>query len=146
VPNTLIDSNLLVYACDPRDTARQDQAIMVLKHLDLSRTGRLSVQALAEFAHVVIRSANPIFTRDEAYSSRQAGECLSGFRPDARDRVEAARVRDYLLAYYDAQIWATARLNQVPVIFSEDFQDGQQLEGVRFINPFTSKFNLEEWV
>jgi predicted nucleic acid-binding protein len=60
--------------------------------------------------------------------------------------MEAARgVRDYLLAYYDAQIWAIARLNQIPIIFSEDFQDGQLLEGVRFINPFTSKFNLKEW-
>ena len=36
--------------------------------------------------------------------------------------LEALReVRDHQLSYYDAQIWAAARLNQVPVIFSEDF-------------------------
>ena len=29
--------------------------------------------------------------------------------------------------------------------FSEDFQDGQVLEGVRFVNPFSGTFDLEEW-
>jgi predicted nucleic acid-binding protein len=34
---------------------------------------------------------------------------------------EAGRgVRDHKLSYYDAQVWATARLNQVPVAFGED--------------------------
>jgi predicted nucleic acid-binding protein len=61
-------------------------------------------------------------------------------------RLSQARgVRDYSMAYYDAQIWATARLNQVPVVFSEDFQDGQVLEGVLFANPFAADFVIKEW-
>jgi len=32
------------------------------------------------------------------------------------------------------------------VIFSEDFQDGQVLEGVRFANPFKPTFDLETWL
>jgi len=28
------------------------------------------------------------------------------------------------MSYWDAQIGATAKLNQIPVIFSEDFSDG----------------------
>ena len=60
--------------------------------------------------------------------------------------LEAARgVRDHMLAYYDAQIWATARLNQIPTIFSEDFNTGAILEGVRFVNPFSADFVLETW-
>jgi predicted nucleic acid-binding protein len=60
--------------------------------------------------------------------------------------LEAVRgVRDHTLAYYDAQIWASARLNQIPVVFSEDFQDGLTLEGVRFINPFGDGFSIEDW-
>jgi predicted nucleic acid-binding protein len=61
--------------------------------------------------------------------------------------LEAARgVRDHQLAYYDAQIWAAARLNQTQLILSEDFQDGQILEGVRFINPFSDGFILDDWL
>jgi hypothetical protein len=36
----------------------------------------------------------------------------------------------------DSLIWATARLNQVGLVFSEDFPHEQIVEGVRFINPF----------
>ena len=61
--------------------------------------------------------------------------------------IEAARaVRDYQLAYYDAQIWATAHLNGIPIVFSEDFQTGRMLEGVRFVNPFADDFQLAEWL
>lgn len=61
--------------------------------------------------------------------------------------LEALRgVRDYHLAYYDAQIWAVARLNQVPLVFSEDFQDGATLEGVKFVNPFTPYFDINHWI
>jgi len=33
-------------------------------------------------------------------------------------------------------LWATARDAGCRVILSEDFQDGQMLEGVTFLNPF----------
>ncbi len=46
---------------------------------------------------------------------------------------------------FDAQLWATALLNQVPVIFSEDFASGASLEGVRLVNPFSSGFDLADW-
>jgi len=54
-------------------------------------------------------------------------------------------VRDHQLPYWDAQIWAAARLNQVPIIFSEDFNAGAVLEGVRFVDPFADDFLLSAW-
>lgn len=61
--------------------------------------------------------------------------------------LEAARgVSDHVLSYYDAQIWAVARLNQIGVVFSEDFNNGSTLEGVRFVNPFAEEFAVEQWV
>jgi predicted nucleic acid-binding protein len=38
------------------------------------------------------------------------------------------------------------RLNQIPIVFSEDFQDGQILEGVRFADPFAGTFDVEAWL
>jgi predicted nucleic acid-binding protein len=52
----------------------------------------------------------------------------------------------YQMAIWGAQIWATARLNQVPVIFSEDFNDGALIKGVRFADPFAAGFQLGDWV
>jgi predicted nucleic acid-binding protein len=50
------------------------------------------------------------------------------------------------MTYWDAQVWASARLNQIPIVFSEDFGDGVMIEGVKFVNPFGSDFNLEAWL
>jgi len=45
-------------------------------------------------------------------------------------------------SYWDAQIWATARLNQIPIVLSEDFAHGQRIEGVHFLNPFMPEVEL----
>jgi len=37
---------------------------------------------------------------------------------------------------------AGAQLNQVPRILSEDFVHGRVLEGVQFLDPFASSFEL----
>lgn len=71
---------------------------------------------------------------------------------DPRDRRKQERAltvlegcrgaSEHSLSIWDALIWATAKLNQVPVILSEDFVDGAFLEGVRFLNPFAPAFDL----
>lgn len=35
-------------------------------------------------------------------------------------------------------LWATARRAGVRILFSEDFQDGQTIEGVGILNPFAA--------
>lgn len=61
--------------------------------------------------------------------------------------IEATRgVREHQFAFWDAQIWASARLNQVPVILFEDFNTGAVIEGVRLVNPFAGEFRIEDWV
>jgi hypothetical protein len=37
------------------------------------------------------------------------------------------------------------RLNQMPTVFDEDFNDGSVVEGVRFVNPLGAGFRIEEW-
>jgi predicted nucleic acid-binding protein len=60
---------------------------------------------------------------------------------------EAVRgVRVHRLSYYDAQVWAAARLNQIAVVFSEDVTDDRTVEGVRFVDPFSDAFALEGWI
>jgi hypothetical protein len=41
-----------------------------------------------------------------------------------------------------AHFWATARLNQVPLVLSEDFKDGDVLEGVRLPARFSRTLDL----
>jgi len=39
---------------------------------------------------------------------------------------------------------ATAKLNQIPRVLSEDFQHGRRIEGVEFLNPFKTNLFTKE--
>jgi predicted nucleic acid-binding protein len=61
--------------------------------------------------------------------------------------LAAARaVRDHRLNFWDAQLWASAKINGVDTIFSEDFSSGSMLGGVRFVNPFDAGFHLPKYL
>lgn len=144
----LIDTNLLIYLFDQNQPDRQTRAVEILDRLELVGAGRLSVQNLAEFFSVSTRKLSPPLSPAEAL--RQVNlftRAWPVFDLTPLIVLEAARgVRDYQISYYDAQIWATARLNQIPTIFSEDFNVGATLEGILFVNPFAPEFVLENWV
>lgn len=144
----LIDTNVLVYAYDLNTPVKQTQAEQVLDRLEQTHSGRLSVQCLSEFIHTSTHKIHPPLSAAQAISQVNLFiRMYPVFDLTPLIVLEAARgVRDYSLAYYDAQIWATARLNQIPTVFSEDFQDGQVLEGVRFANPFTVGFTMDAWI
>ncbi|MBC7240776.1 MAG: hypothetical protein H5T71_11835, partial [Chloroflexi bacterium] len=57
--------------------------------------------------------------------------------------MEAVRgVAQHGFSYWDAQIWATARLNQIPVVLSEDLGSrSASVEGVWFVDPFAPEFD-----
>jgi predicted nucleic acid-binding protein len=144
----LIDTNVLVYAYDRSEPTRQQQALDVLDRLALTGAGAITTQVLAEFFVTVTRklvaplNVADAYVRVENYLRVWTVYDLSGLVV-----LEAARgVRDHQLNFWDAQIWAAARLNQLPVVFSEDFNVGTTLEGVRFVNPFDPAFQLADWV
>ena len=71
---------------------------------------------------------------------------MVGARRDPTVVIEAARgVRAHKFSHWDSQMWAAARVNQVPVIFTEDFNTGSTIDGVRFINPLSKGFQLDLW-
>ncbi len=144
----LVDTNLLVYAHDRGEHVKQAQAIEVLNHLQLAGIGRISAQSLGEFFSAVTKGKTPMLSIEEAVEQMNFLASTWPILSITRLVVlEAARgVRQHQLAYWDAQLWATARLNQIPVIFSEDFNAGAVLDGVRFVNPFAAEFVVEEWV
>lgn len=143
----LVDTNVLVYSYDRSEMDKQAQAKAVLEALVDRGAGVLSTQVLGEFFVAVTRkikaplSISDAYQRLENYFQVWPVIDLTGLIV-----LEAARgVRDYQFNYWDAQLWATAKLNQIEVVFSEDFNPGAVIEGVRFINPFTSDFALLEW-
>lgn len=141
----LIDTNVFVYSCDRRNFEKLEQAIRVMASLQELACGCIGVQTLAEFFSATTRGQSPMLSVANA-CERQAELARMWRVFDLTPAIAleaAAGVREHRLNYWDAQLWATARLNQVPLVLSEDFQDGQWLKGVRFVNPFSAKFDIE---
>lgn len=134
-----VDSNILVYTYDISDLQKQKAALRVLDRLATSGTGVVSTQVLAEFfvtvtnerkfpnALSVVQAMNRVQNYIQAWEVVEVTGMIV---------LEAIRgVRDYQFSFWDAQIWATAKLNQIPVVYSEDFNVGAVIEGVHFVNP-----------
>ena len=144
----LIDTNILVYSVDLAEPQKRTLARELLLKLQLHEQGCLSVQCIGEFFNVVSYGKLPKMTLIDG--STQVEHFLQSFpvyplTPGiVREAVRA--VQAYQMPYYNAQIWACAHLNQIPMVFSEDFSDGQIIEGVRFVNPFAETFELEKWI
>jgi len=147
MPAILVDTNVLVYAHDPADAAKHERAIQVLNDLYGSGSGHLSTQVLAEFFSVVTCGAEPRLTIAEA--AAQVDRLIRSWPVlDVTPLIvlEATRgAQAHQLSYWDAQLWSTARLNQIPVILSEDFSAGTSLEGVSFIDPFVPGLTTDSW-
>ena len=134
----------MLYAYDRGEPEKQPRAFSVLNSLVFNDLGVLTSQVLAEFFVNAARKLQPPLTVDEAYDRIQS-YLLSWEILDITGAtvLEAVRgVSAYQMAYWDAQIWASARMNQVPFVFSEDFGEGVTIEGVRFINPLEKDFNI----
>jgi predicted nucleic acid-binding protein len=143
----LVDTNVLVYAYDFSEPDKQEQALKVLDALAESRRGTLTAQVLAEFAAAVSRKiANPLSWDRVAASIENYLQSWEIVDITGLIVLEAVRgVCQHHFSYWDAQIWAAARLNQIPAVFSGDFAAGSAVEGVAFVNPFAAGFNLTDW-
>ena len=139
-----LDTNLLVYPHDRREPERAERAVAVLD--ELAGTGRaaLSTQVLGEFFWVVTRRLPDPLPPVEAAASverhARSWVVLDVSLPVVREALRG--VREHTLPYWDALIWASAKLSQIPLVLSEDFADGRDVEGVRFANPFADGFQL----
>jgi len=143
-----VDTNVLVYAYDRSEPEKQRQALVVLDRLAISGLGTISTQVLSEFVVAVTRKIAAPLSVDEAYD-RVKNYLQSWTVLDLTGWIvlEAVRgMRDHRFNLWDAQIWATARLHQIPTVFSEDFASGSVIEGIQFINPFAPDFQSEKWV
>ena len=142
----LLDTNVLIYAHDAGEPAKQLRALEVLDRLHLTGTGQLSAQCLGEFFSIAVRTRRPLLSPTDAAAQverlLQAWPVLDVTPLVVGEAIRGART--HRLPYWDAQVWATARLNQTRVIFSEDFGSGV-LDGIRFVNPFADDFNVETW-
>ncbi len=139
VTKALVDTNIFIYAADPAAGDKHHHAFGLIEQL--TRRGDLvvSVQVLNEFYHASTRpNKPPSLTHEEASQTIQ--DLASSVQVLTLTVSMTLRALDaiprHCLSLWDALIWAAARENGVRLIYSEDFQHGREIEGVRIVNPF----------
>ena len=134
-----IDTNLLVYAYDNQAGQKQTAAKHILNRLWAERTGCLSIQVLQEFYVVVTKKlSNPI-------SAEQAMQIIADLgqwqvhQPAVADVLGAIQIQTkHKLSFWDSLIIRSAKQLKCGIIWTEDLNDGQRIEGCLIQTPFRS--------
>lgn len=131
------DTNVLLYAVSTRaDEARKAEiARELLDHSDIA----VSTQVLQEF---YVQATRP--TRSHPLTHEQAAGLVESFTRFTVQDITVPIVRAslelkarYGLSYWDCAIVEAARAAGCDLVLSEDMSDGQDLDGVQVVNPFT---------
>ncbi|MEN8150955.1 MAG: PIN domain-containing protein [Planctomycetota bacterium] len=138
--SVFVDTNVFVYARDESEPSKMRRALAWIDALWTARSGRISAQVLSEYYVTVTRKLSPGLPVEEA---REDVRSLSTWEPlpiDHRCIETAFTVQDrYGLSWWDSLIAAAAHRSAAHLLLSEDFQDGQELLGVRVVNPFRNE-------
>jgi predicted nucleic acid-binding protein len=138
-----VDTNVLVYSRDAGAPAKQARAQALMNLLWESRLGRISQQVLQEYYVTVTRKFKPGLPKEDA---RDDVEALLAWQPLAATSAvfsKAWNIEDrYGLSWWDSLIVASALQCQCLILFSEDMQDGLEIDGLHIRNPLVPGFDL----
>ena len=131
---SFIDSNILIYAVDKADPVRRARARATIKRLVKSGMGAVSTQVAQEFFVIATKKLGV-----EPLAAKRVIDLLG--------QMEVVQVNLELIllaidcsilsqiSFWDALIVVSARAAGCKVILSDDWNDGQILNGVRIQNP-----------
>ncbi len=104
----------------------------------ISTGGTVSVQVLNESAMVLRRKYNATWPEIEALSETVRKACtVFPLTEDVHVRGLALAAR-YKFHIYDSMIVAAAQLAGCTILYTEDLQDGQEIDGLTIRNPYHS--------
>jgi predicted nucleic acid-binding protein len=129
------DTNVLVYAT-AAGPDKEERARDLIARGMRADSCVLLLQTLFEFSNVAIRKSG--MRVESVQTTIEAWEAVLTVQAAESADLSAAldAVSTHKLSFWDALLWATAKRVGVRYLLTEDLQDGFQLDGVNFVNPF----------
>lgn len=130
------DTNVLLYAVSTKsdEAHKAEVARELLDRTDIA----ISTQVLQEF---YVQATRP--TRSHPLSHEQAAGLVEAFTRFTVQDINLSIVRASLtlrarhgFSYWDCAIIEAARAVGCNIVLSEDLSDGQDIDGIRVVNPF----------
>lgn len=133
-----LDTNILVYCFDWTVPAKRTRANELVQEGLERRAGVVSFQVVQEFINVALRRFEPRMQVDDLrqYVAGVLRPMLvvnpsMGLYQSGLDLVDR-----YRMNWYDSLILAAALEAHCDVLYSEDMQHRQRIEGLEIVNPF----------
>lgn len=133
-----LDTNVFVYLFDLTAPSKAKRASRLVRDAVDTGKGIVSYQVVQEFFNVALRRfAQPMSGAEaEQYLITVFRPLLSVHSSPALF-VEALRIAGkHRLQWYDSIIIASALEGECETLYTEDFQHGREIEGLRIENPF----------
>ena len=133
-----IDTNLFVYTFDAQAPAKAKKAAQLIRRAADTGEGIISFQVVQEFFSVAFRRfPQPMTVADAEQYLITVLRPLLAVHSSPAIYFEALRIFEkHRLSWYDSLILAAAVEGQCEKLYSEDFQHGRKIEGLRIENPF----------
>jgi predicted nucleic acid-binding protein len=133
-----LDTNIFVYTFDSTARAKARKAKQLIQQAADSGEGIVSYQVVQEFFNVAFRRfPQPMNVAEAEQYFITVFRPLLAIHSSPALYVGALRITGkYRLSWYDSLITAAALEDKCSVLYSEDLQHGQQIEGLRVENPF----------
>lgn len=133
-----LDTNIFVCSFDLNAPKKAAQATKLIRKGIETHGGIVSYQVVQEFFNVALRRfAKPMSSTDaEQYLTTTFRPLLAVHSSPALYGESLRILARFRLPWYDSLIVASAIEAQCDVLYSEDFQDGQQFGSLTISNPF----------
>lgn len=130
------DSNILIYVVDDRDLTKQNKAIEIITKSIDSENGIISTQSLQEFYNATTRKLRCTPEKAKEYAKNFASSFdVQQISPDMIYNAIDISIANKI-SFWDSLIVSAAQDSGCVIIYSEDLNDGQIINGVKILNPF----------
>jgi predicted nucleic acid-binding protein len=132
-----LDTNILVYGVDDRDSRKHDLALDILRAA-VRRDCPLALQAIGEFLVATTRKLK-LPAKDAGERALLLSRSFDTF-PHSLNAIRAGIVESgRRFSFWDAVLLASAAEAGCTAILSEDMQDGARLGSIMVCNPFGAR-------
>lgn len=133
-----IDTNVFVYSFEDRERLKKERSSRLIQRALETSMGVISTQVIQEFLNVVTQKfAVPMKVEDAREYLRLVMNPLCQIYPDLalyESCLDLQAETNY--SFYDSLILAASLRGGCDTLYSEDLHDGQEVRGVKIINPY----------
>lgn len=134
VSKIFVDTNILVYAIDHSDLKKMKTARQCLYTLEKGGNGVIPTQVLQEFYVSLVQKlkVDPLNAKEALHSFRHFE--MVQISPDLiEEAVDCSILKKYF--FWDSLVIVSAEQARCEILWSEDFQHGEVVRGVKIVNP-----------